>query len=162
MKHHAWPMLAVAATLLAPCTASAAFRCPAAGATARGDTPRLNADDMAGAVGTVSSTLESTIRRMQADGVKSGEIVDRLVMADCSLIDAEPNVSDTGKAGQVRHFASKIADFIYTASGQTEEDTVLDVPVPNPLYTRIQHAAKAAGLSEDAWVKKAISRQLGE
>ena len=159
MRQHAWSMLAVAATLIAPCPALAAFRCPAADTTT-GDKPTLSAADVGGGNGTVSDTLKSVIHRMLAEGMKSGDVVDKLVMADCSRID-EPNVSDNGKAEQVRRFASKIANFVYTTPGKSEEDIVLDVPVPTPLYGQLRHAADKAGLSEDAWVNEAIAAKLG-
>ena len=161
MKHRAWAKLAVTATLLAPVPALAAFRCPAADPTAAGDKPTLSSDDMAGTDGTVSATLRSAIRRMQAEGVKSGEIVDRLVVTDCSHVDAQPNVSDDDKAKQVRRFASKLDNFIYTAPGRNEEDIVVDVPVPTTVYVQLKQAAKKASMSEDAWVNQAISAKLG-
>ena len=77
--------------------------------------------------------------------MKSGEIVDRLVVADCSRTDAEPNLSDAGKAGQVRQFASKIAQYVYATPGQSEEDVVLAVQVPAPLYEHLRGAADKGG-----------------
>ncbi len=160
MKHRAWAKLAVTATLLAPVPALAAFQCPAADPTAVGDKPTLSSDDMAGHDGTVSATLKSTIHRMQAEGMKSGEIVDRLVVTDCSHVEFEPNVSDDVKAKQVRRFASKLANFVYTAPGQKEEDIVVDVPVPTSVYEQLKQAAIKASMSEDAWVNQAIEKRL--
>lgn len=160
MNHRAWSMLAVTAALLAPVPALAAFRCPAADATATGDKPTLSADDMAGT--DVSDALKTTIHRMLVGGVKSGEIVDRLVAADCRRIDAEPNVSDDGKSDQVRRFASQIANFVYSTPGRSEEDIVLNVPVPTPRYEHLRQAADKAGVSEDAWVNAAIDDELGK
>ncbi len=160
MKHRAWTMLAVTATVLAPVPALAVFRCPAANPTVAGDKPTLSSDDMAEHDGTVSATLKSTIHRMQAGGMKSGEIVDRLVVTDCSHVESEPNVSDDDKAKQVRRFASKLANFIYTAPGQNEEDIVVDVPVPTSVYEQLKQAAKKASMSEDAWVNQAIKERL--
>ena len=152
MKLRAWSMLFVTATLLAPFPALAAFRCPAADPTATGDKPTLSAGDMAGAG--VSDALKANIHRMLADGVKSGDIVDKLVVADCRRIDAEPNLSDDGKAGQVRRFASRIASFVYTTPGNNEDDIVLDVPVPTSRYEQLRQAADKAGVSEDVWVNE--------
>ncbi len=160
MKHRAWTMLIVTATVLAPVPALAAFRCPAANPTVAGDKPTLSSDDMAGHDGTVSATLKSAIHRMQAEGMKSGEIVDRLVVTDCSHVESEPNVSDGDKAKQVRRFASKLANFIYTAPGHNEEDIVVDVPVPTSVYEQLKQAAKKASMREDAWVNQAIKERL--
>jgi len=160
MKHRAWTMLIVTATVLATVPALAAFRCPAADTSAAADKPTLSSDDMAEHDGTVSATLKSAIHRMQAEGMKSGEIVDRLVVTDCSHVESEPNVSDGDKAKQVRRFASRLANFIYTAPGHNEEDIVVDVPVPTSVYEQLKQAAKKASMSEDAWVNQAIKDRL--
>ena len=162
MKNHAWSILVVAAAVLAPLPALAAFRCPAADASAPGDKPTLADDDMAGSNGVVSDKMKAIVHRMLSDGVKSGAVVDRLVVADCRRIDAKPNVSDDDKAEQVRRFASRMARFVYTSPGKSEEDIMLDVPVPTPLYEQLHQAAEKAGVSEDAWVNQAIAAKLGK
>ena len=160
MKRRAWSTLVITTTLLAPLPALAAFKCPAADATATIDKPTLSAGDMAGSG--VSDPLKASIQHMLAAGAKSGDIVDKLVVADCSRIDAEPNVSDDGKAEQVRRFASKIATFVYTTPGKSEEDIVLDVPVPTQRFEQLRQAADKAGVSEDVWVNEAIMAKLGK
>lgn len=160
MNHRTWSMLAVTATLLAPVPVLAAYRCPAADPTATGDNPTLSADDLAGS--DVSDALKTVIHRMLVDGMKSGDIVDRLVAADCRRIDAEPNVSDDGKADQVRRFASKIANLVYSTPGKSEEDIVVKVPVPTSVFEHLRQAADKAGVSQDAWVNAAIDDKLGK
>lgn len=158
MKYRAWMMVTITAALLAPLPALAAYQCPAADPTA--DKPTLEASDMAGAG--VSDRLKSLIHRMAVAGTKSGNIVDKLVAAACGRIEAESNVSDDGKAEQVRRFASKIATFVYSTPGKNEEDIVLDVPVPTPLYNQLHEAAAKTGVSDDAWVNEAITAKLGK
>lgn len=160
MKRFTWPMLAVTAMSVAPVPAMASFRCPAADAPTKGEKASLSADDMAGAG--LSDPLKSTIHRMLTEGTQSGAVVDRLVVADCSKVDAEPNLSDAAKAEQVRRFASKIANFVYTTPGRSEEDIVLDVPVPAPRFEQLRRAADKAGVSEDAWVNEAIAAKLAK
>lgn len=150
------------ALCLGPLSAAAAFQCPAAPSTKIGDRPPLTADDVAGPMGTVTSKLTSTVRRLRSDGFKNGDIVDVLVESDCHRLDAEANVSDSDKAQQVKRFALKIANFVYNSPGRNEEDVVLDVPITTAVYERVRQAAIKAGVSEDAWVKKAITARLGK
>lgn len=160
MKPHALPTLAFAAILLAPVPALAAFSCPAADPNATVDRSVLSSDDMAGTA--VSDKLKSLIHDRLAKGVHGGAIVDSLVAADCGRIEAETNISDQAKADQVRRFASKIANFVYTTPGKSEEDIVLNVSIPTGVHERLRQAADKAHISEDAWVNEAISAKLGK
>jgi len=123
------------------------------------DKPNLSADDMAETGGAASDTLKAAMRHMQTEGLTSGEIVDHLVVAYCGRLQTEATLSDDEKAKQVSRFASRLVAFLYTAPGN-EEDMVVDVSVPTPLYQRLQKAAKKAGVSEDAWVNQAITSRL--
>ena len=158
MTHWTWTALAVTTVLLLPLPALAAFQCPAADPANAGETPVLSPSDVAD--GYVSDALKSTIHRMLATGVKSGKVIDTLVIADCARIDAEPNFSDDRKAEQVRKFATKVANFIYDAPAKSADDIVLDVPIPAALYERLRQAAQKAGMSENVWLHNAITRKL--
>lgn len=160
MKHLAWTTLLVAAPLFAASPALAAFQCPAADPGGAGNAPALDVGDLDGPG--VSAGLQAAIRHMLAQGMKSGEIVDRLVVADCRRVDAQAKLSDDGKAEQVRRFAATIANFVYTAPGPNQEDIVLDVSVPTARYEQLHQAATKAGVSEGAWVNEAIAAKLGK
>jgi len=160
VNHRTTAVLALALGLLAPVPALAAFQCPATDATNAADKPNLSREDMAETGGAVSDTLKAAMRHMRTEGLTSGEIVDHLVVAYCGRLPTEATLSDDEKAKQVSRFASRLVAFLYTAPGRNEEDIVVDVSVPTPLYQRLQKAAKKAGVSEDAWVNQAITSRL--
>lgn len=153
-------VLAVALGFLSPVPALAAFQCPATDVMKAADTPILSADDMAETGGAASDTLKAAMRHMQTEGLTRGEIVDHLVVAYCGRLQTEATLSDDEKAKQVSRFASRLVAFLYTAPGGSEEDIVVDVSVPTPLYQRLQKAAKKAGVNEDAWINQAITSRL--
>ena len=159
MNTRIWAMLAVTLASLAPCSAAAAFQCPAADSKVD-DRSALTADDVAEDTGPLSEKLKAAVHSMRVDGVKSGDIVDRLVVADCKRVDAASDLSDNAKAARVRRFASKVANYIYFRTTSDEEDIMVDVPVPASLYGQMDQAAKKAKLSEDAWVNQAIQAHL--
>lgn len=99
---------------------------------------------------------------MRSEGIKSGEIVDKLVVAYCSRIDSEKNLSEERKAEQVRRFASMLAQSIYTPPEKGKVNILLDVPVPTSLYGHLRQAADKAGVSLDAWVTGAIVDKLSK
>jgi predicted HicB family RNase H-like nuclease len=162
MKHLALQTLAVIACLLLPIPAIAAFRCPAADTHLMGEKPTISDDEFAESNGDVSDKLAATIHRMRSEGVKSGEIVDKLVVAYCSHIDGEKSLSEDRKAEQVRRFASMLAQSVYTAPEESKVNILLDVPVPTSIYAHLRQAASKAGVSLDAWVTGAIVDKLGK
>ncbi len=155
-------VLAVMAMVSAPQPVWAAFKCPAAEAAKGSSEPSLSSDELPGSEPTISTPLKSAIDRMKAKGIKNGDILDHLVMAYCARIDANPTFSDDNKAERVRHFASNLADFIYRGPNNIEEDILVDVPLPPPLYDRLRHAAEKANISDKAWIDQAIRSQLAK
>ena len=63
---------------------------------------------------------------------------------------------------EVRRFALKLVNFVYNAPGRNEEDVVLDVLYLKRVYEQVRQAATKACVSEDAWVKEAITALLGK
>ena len=150
----------IALVLAAPLPALAAFSCPAVDPAGSADRPDLSAMPLTDADPTVSKSVLGAIDAMRLKGDRSGAIVDRIVAAYCTRIGAGSG-SDAAKAEQVRRFAANLASVVYRPVGATEEDIVLDTPVPTGLYDRLVRAAEAAKVSRSAWVRQAIEQHLG-
>ena len=102
----------------------------------------------------------TAIDRLRRQGLKSGEIVDRLVGAYCSRLGSQAGLSDRNKAEQVRQFASNLASFVYRPRDKGREDIVITVPVPTRVYDQLRQAAKTAKVSESVWAIGAIENRL--
>lgn len=87
-------------------------------------------------------------------------IVDHLVWSYCPLVENDKSLTDAQKADLVRRFASKVAGLAYAPAGPAELDILVDLPVVPALLVKIDEAAKARGISRDAWIKRAIDQSL--
>lgn len=154
-------VLAVMALMPFPAWA-VGFKCPVAGAPKGSSKLNLSSAEMPGLQPRISEPLRTAIEEMKMEGTKSGEIVDKLVVAYCSRIEPETSLSDKGKAELVRRFASNLASVVYRGQASDQEDILVNVPVPSSLYGQLQKAAQNANVSQDMWIGEAIKQQLAK
>jgi hypothetical protein len=132
-----------AVTSVAPTTTSP-LRAPYAGAT-----------DV-----TAGNRLNELMADLRRSGMKPALIVDHLVGTYCPLVANDGSLSDKQKADRVRRFARQVTGLAYGQSGQDELDVLVDVPLMPSLLSQVDQAAAVAGISRDAWIERAINRQL--
>jgi hypothetical protein len=154
-------LMALIVTALMPLpTQATEFKCPAADASKGNNQLNLSAEEMPGIQPNISKPLLGAIGKMKIEGMKSGDIVDKLVISYCARLDQESKLSSNDKAERVRRFASHLAGVVYRDSSNDEEDVLVDVPVPTSLYGQLQQAAKTANVSQDIWIDQAIKKNL--
>lgn len=88
-------------------------------------------------------------------------IVDHLVWSYCPLVANDPELSDAQKTARLRRFAAQVASMVYAPASETELDILVDLPIAPAILGKVDQAAKAAGISRDAWIKQAIDEALG-
>jgi hypothetical protein len=151
----------IVVTALMPLPAQAAgFRCPAADASDGNGKLNLSTEEIPRSQPGISEPTRAAIEKMKTEGIKSGDIIDKLVVSYCGRLDAESKLSDTDKSELVRRFASNVSGVVYRGSANNEEDVLVDVPVPTYLYGQLQQAAKTANVSQDIWIDQAIKKNL--
>jgi len=153
-------VFAIFAVLVPAAAQATGFTCPASDASAERRKLDLGAADIAGTQPRISKSLRTTIEKMKTEGVKSGDIVDKLVVSYCARLDREPRLSSNDKADRVRRFASNLASVVYRGQTNDQEDIFIDVPVPASLYGQLQQAAETANVSQDTWIDQAIKKNL--
>lgn len=156
------PLLLAGTLGLLTSPAQAAFQCPAADTSAASGRPMLSDADVRESTAIVPEHVKVVARQMLAAGTRSGDVVDKLVVADCRRVETEASLSDEAKADRVRHFAARLAHFVYSTGTTNEEDVVLDIPVPTSLYEQLHRSALKLGVSEDVWIIQAIGEKLGK
>lgn len=114
--------------------------------------------------GATDITAIKRLGALTADLLKSGmtpaAVVDHLVGAYCPLVAADNSLSDTQKTYLVRRFARYVAGLAYVPPGSNELAILVDLPLVPQLLDQIDAAAKKDGISRDAWIDRAIARQL--
>ncbi len=136
------------------------YKCPAAYASGETSELNLSSEEMPGIPSRINEALLAAIEKMKTKGMKSGDIVDKLIVSYCSRLDQDPKLSANDKAERVRRFASTLASVIYRDTANKEDDILVDVPVPVSLYGQLQRAAESANLNQDAWINQAIKEHL--
>lgn len=154
--------LALAAVLLAPGSAWAAFECPVRAPAATKPLPgdlgqSLKPYDDPRA----DPALKADIAALKSEGMPSGEIVDHVVAAYCPTVNAIPKLSDADKDGLVARFASHLVQVVYAPAHSTVEDIIVDVPVPTDLYSKLKEAAEQHHETQDAFVLGALRKAAG-
>lgn len=87
-------------------------------------------------------------------------IVDHLVWAYCPLVEKDANLTDVQKANRVRQFAADVAGMVYAPASDAELDIIVSLPIAPAVLGKVDAAAKAGGLSRDAWMNGAIENAL--
>ncbi|MGO4525160.1 glutelin [Microvirga sp. 2MCAF35] len=149
------------ASFVRPTTAAAAFTCPE---TVTTDAPR-NTPSLSGLYSdatnpTAGPRVGELVADLRRDGLKPALVVDHLVGAYCPLVANDASLSDSQKADRVRRFARQVTGLAYGQTGQQELDVLVDVPLMPTVLHQVEQAAAGAGMPRDAWIKRAIKRQL--
>jgi len=162
--HQILQALVVTAVALMPWPAAAAsFECPAKDVPQASGQPDLSPDEMPGLQPKITQRVKTAILKLRKEGIKSGDIIDKLVVAYCSRLEPETSLSNEQKAKQVRSFASQLTRVIYKgATTPDEEDILINLAVPPPLYAKIQRAAEMAHVSQEAWISQALKQQTNK
>lgn len=143
-----------------PATA-ADFTCPSAKAVdAPKDAPSL-AEFFTGATdATADKRLNILVTDLRKSGTSPSSIVNYLVGAYCPLVLADTSLSDAQKTSRVRRFARQVAGLAFVPSEQDELAVIVDLPLAPRLLDQVNKAADKSGMSRDAWIDRAINRQL--
>lgn len=150
----------VAMTSLFFCaSAEAAFVCPvkSVGANAAQDQAIAAAIPAGDALADVTK-LNAAVTALRAKGVSSAILVDSLISAYCPTVARNTALNDEQKRAQVRRFASRIVGLVYSL--ENADAVILDVPFAPGVIATINARAAAEKISPEAWVAKAIDRDL--
>lgn len=102
--------------------------------------------------------LQESIAGLAAKGLPRTTIVDSLIAAYCPRVAAESGLSEAQKTTAVRAFAARVTQIAY--AGGPEDAIILDVPLAPATVQKIDAAAKADGLTPEAWIAKAVEESL--
>jgi hypothetical protein len=153
-------LVAVTASLFACGAANAAaFVCPqkSAGANAAQAKTIAAAIPSGDALADVSK-LNAAVTALRSKGVSNGVMVDSLISTYCPTVARNTALSDEQKRAQVRRFASKIVGVVYSL--ESADAVILDVPFPPAVIATINSRAAAGKISPEAWVARAVERDL--
>jgi hypothetical protein len=102
--------------------------------------------------------LQGAIAGLTAKGLSRTTVVDALIAAYCPRVAAESNLSEAQKTTAVRAFAARVTQIAY--AGGPEDAVILDVPFAPATVQKIDAAAKAEGMTPEAWIAKAVEEGL--
>ncbi|MCE4224951.1 hypothetical protein HCU64_14405 [Methylobacterium sp. C25] len=103
--------------------------------------------------------LREAVKRLKADGVSAGMIVDNAVAAYCPLVDGDDSLSLDRKREAVRRFASEITGYVYDP-GQTSDAIIVSLPLQTALSAQVDAAAAKAGQTRDEWLLDAVKKAI--
>ena len=128
--------------------------------TPRKDLPKIEGleKDMTSLV--AQKQLAGLVVGLARAGLPPALIVDHLVWNYCPLVSDDKALSDAQKTEMVRRFASQVAAIVYANPDAAELDIIVDVPIAPDLLVNIDAAAKAAGITRDQWITRAIGAAL--
>lgn len=104
--------------------------------------------------------LAALVRDFVAAKIPPALIVDHLVWSYCPLVANDNGLSVAQKTDRLRRFAGQVAALVYTPPGADELAILVDLPLAPSLLSRVDEAARAAGISRDEWMKRAIATAL--
>lgn len=147
---------ALLACLYAPAALALDCAAPAGSDTAaeKGITDAL----AGGAVFEDFGRLPGVIADLTAKGLPKTTVVDTLIAAYCPRVAAESGLSEEEKTTAVRAFAARVTQIAY--AGGPEDAVILDVPFSPATLQKIDAAAKADGITPEAWIAKAVQEAL--
>jgi hypothetical protein len=139
--------------------ASAAFVCPVKtpGANAAQDQMIAKAIPAGDALDEVTK-LNAAVGDLRAKGISSAIVVDSLIASYCPTVARNTALSDDQKRARVARFASRIVRVVYALD--SADAVILDVPFRPAAIDAINAKAAAERISPEAWVAKAIDRDL--
>lgn len=102
--------------------------------------------------------MNAAVDSLRAKNVSSGLIIDALVAAYCPTVAGTPDLTDAQKSSQIARFAARVARTVYSL--ENADAIVLDVAFPPQIVDSIDAAAKAAGTSQEAWIRDTVDAAL--
>ncbi len=140
-------------------TANAAFVCPqkSVGASPAQDQAIAAAIPAGDALADVSK-LNAAVSTLRAQGVSNAILVDSLISSYCPTVARNSALTDDQKRAQVRSFASRMVGVVYSL--ESADAVILDVPFAPSVAATINTKAAADKMSPEAWVAKAVGREL--
>ena len=102
--------------------------------------------------------MNAAVDSLRARDVSAGLIIEGLVAAYCPTVAGTPDLTDAQKSSQLARFAARIARTVYSL--ESADEIILDVAFPPPIVDGIDAAAKAAGTSQEAWIRDAVDAAL--
>ncbi|KMO19401.1 hypothetical protein [Methylobacterium platani] len=150
------PSLALAGLLVLAAfpAAAAGLACPGNGKGAP-DGPLFEAIAKPGAAAGSNRALHQAVKRLRAEGLSNGAIIDHAVASYCPLVDRDGSLTLPQKQAALRSFAAQLTTLVYDPS-QDETRILLDVPVSTALSDQIDAAAAKAKESRDAWIVRTL------
>lgn len=139
--------------------ASAAFVCPvkSVGTNAAQDQAIAAAIPAAAALDD-GTKLDAAVTALRAKGVSNAIIVDSLISSYCPAVARNTALNDDQKRAQVRRFAARMTRIVYALD--SVDAVILDVPFRPGVADAINAKAAAEKISPEAWVAKAVDREL--
>jgi hypothetical protein len=102
--------------------------------------------------------LNAAVTALQAKGVSNAVLVDSLISSYCPTVAGNSALTDDQKRAQVRRFAGRIVRLVYSL--ESADAVILDVPFAPNVIAAINARAAAEKISPEAWVAKAIARDV--
>jgi hypothetical protein len=157
MMRHA--VLLAMTSLFFCASADAAFVCPvkSVGTNAAQDQAIAAAIPTGNALDDVTK-LNAAVAVLQAKGVSNAIMVDSLISSYCPTVAGNAGLNDDQKRARVARFAGKIVRLVYSL--ESADAVILDVPFAPGVVTAINARAAAEKISPEAWVAKAIARDV--
>jgi len=144
---------------IAPVAASAAFECPVpAPGAAPAQSQAIKAALPAGDAFADLTKLNAAVASLRSQGIGNAIIIDNLIAAYCPTVADNAALTEAQKREAVRRFAGQITRTVYGL--ESEDAVILDVPFPPNVIAAINARAAAAKISPEAWVAKAIARDV--
>ncbi len=155
------PSLALASLLVFAAWPAAAdgLSCPGNGKGAP-DGPLFEAIAKPGAAAGSNRDLRAAVKRLRAEGLSNGAIIDHAVASYCPLIDRDASLTLPQKRSALRSFASQITTLVYDPAEDATQ-IIVTVPVPTALSDQIDAAAAKAKESRDAWIVRTLEAGVG-
>jgi hypothetical protein len=154
-----YAVLLAMTSLLFCASAQAAFVCPvkSVGTNPAQDQAIAAAIPAGNALDDVTK-LNAAVTALQAKGVSNAVLVDSLISSYCPTVAGNSALTDDQKRAQVRRFAGRIVRLVYSL--ESADAVILDVPFAPNVIAAINARAAAEKISPEAWVAKAIARDV--
>jgi hypothetical protein len=154
-----YAVLLAMTSLLFCASAQAAFVCPvkSVGTNPAQDQAIAAAIPAGNALDDVTK-LNAAVTALQAKGVSNAVLVDSLISSYCPTVAGNSALTDNQKRAQVRRFAGRIVRLVYSL--ESADAVILDVPFAPNVIAAINARAAAEKISPEAWVAKAIARDV--
>jgi hypothetical protein len=138
--------------------ASAAFVCPVKSVGTNAAQDQAIAAAIPAAALDDGTRLNAAVRALRTKGVSNAIIVDSLISSYCPAVARNTALNDDQKRAQVRRFAARMTRIVYALD--SVDAVILDVPFRPGVADAINAKAAAERITPEAWVAKAVDREL--